>query len=396
MIATINNATIPYGGESVESEISNARTQDLKKTRVLFFAMDVITPDIKYKAPASKGFGGIDRSDLKTIQHNGNLGMIYKCKFTPMRTKMIDDNREMIKPADVSSWETSYTIENGRLNPRTGQWEDVVVGGTDTTAHLIYKARYPGQELHFALTRNAPNGEGGLVEITALKGSDYREQRKWQLFFFPEWAEVERGQASLPTTLSALERHLQSIDVNQSDDPVKAAAIRADMLKSCTEYRFWGISYLKFVEDAINEAKVKGQGYEYPALGLILLEQLEQKRKDDLVSGEFNSTQLLIEEMRAERANKDSLAQRELELRERELRIKEIELGLRKPDVMDTVPIATPQAIDLDTDENAPEDEVVETLPEVAYNICGKAKADGTPCQRELKEGEDACFQHRD
>lgn len=82
MIATVENPAIPVGSESADAIISNSRTNDLKQTRVLFFAGDVFSETEKYKSPATMGFGGISRSDLQTIQHGGNRGVIYKCKVS--------------------------------------------------------------------------------------------------------------------------------------------------------------------------------------------------------------------------------------------------------------------------------------------------------------------------
>jgi hypothetical protein len=375
MISTVENPTLPASRDSVESTISNARTNDLKQNRVIFFAGDVISPREKYLAPATAGFGGISRGDLKTIQHNGNLGMVYRCKFTIMRTKMIDEPKDMLDPKDIKNWETSYILSNGKLGPNG--WEDVQIGGTKETSYLVYKPRYPGEEMRFALQRNEPNGEGGTVEIASLKGADYATVREAQLFFFPNWAEIERGEAKLPPTIRELEILIRSRMGAIRELPVEKqnqyASIANDIIKSCTEYRMWGLNFLKFCEDAINEAKIKGMSYSYPVKAEMILEQLEQKRKDDLVSGEHSATNSLVEEMRLDRAEKNNLEQRRLELEERKLRLEEIKAGIRNPNEMDVVPVA---------------EEVENT---VFY--CGAPKANGEPCQREVEQGT-KCFQH--
>lgn len=386
MIATVENPAIPVGSESADAIISNSRTNDIKQTRVLFFAGDVFSETEKYKSPATMGFGGISRSDLQTIQHGGNRGVIYKCKLTTMQEKMIHENKEFLNPQDIKNWESSYILEKGKLGPNG--WEDVQIGGTTESAYLVYKKRYPGEEIRFALEVNQPNGEGGLIEISTLKGASYPEVRQAQLFFFPNWSEVERGEASLPKLLSELEAHLRErIAVARELGETKYAAIGNEMLRSCAAYRQWGLRYLKFCEDAINSAKTRGEDYSYPSLAELVLFQLEQKRKDDLVSGEHSSTNQLVAEMRAERAEKNDLLKRQLELEERKLRLEEIKLGIRQPDVEDIVPSATPEAIHLD--------EVVdETVVDTDVRLCGAETAKGTPCVRELAEGEVACRQH--
>jgi len=386
MIATVENPAIPAGNESADAAISNARINDIKQTRVLFFAGDVFSATEKYRSPATMGFGGISRSDIQTIQHGGNRGIIYKCKFTTMQEKMIHENKEFLNPQDIKNWEPSYILEKGKLGPNG--WEDVQVGGGKDNAYLVYKKRYPGEEMRFALEVNQPNGEGGITEIVALKGAKYPEIRQAQLFFFPEWAEIERGEASLPATLSALEAHIRSrIAAARELDPDTAnryGAIGNDMLRSCAAYRQWGLRYLKYNEDAINSAKTRGDDYSYPELAELVLVQLEQKRKDDLISGEHSSTNQLVAEMRAERAEKNDLLKRQLELEERKLRLEEIKLGIRQPNVEDVVPIATPEAIHLDevTDETVVETTELGAIGDTIDTPNGKAEIIGKPFGR--------------
>jgi hypothetical protein len=393
-VATVENPTIPAQRESVESLISNAERVAMQTSRVLFYAGDVISAIDKYDAPSTMGFGGIYRSDLRTIQHNGNLGMIYRCKFTSMKTKMIDENKAMLLPADVKNWEKSYTLSNAKLGPNG--WEDMQVGVDRASAHLVYKPRYPGEEIRFALQHNEPVGERGIVEVAALRGAEYPEIRAAQLFFFPNWEQIERGETRLPDTIRALETHIRArlAATRELDNRLanQYASIANDMIKSCSEYRAWGLAYLKFIEDGINEAKINGQPYSYPLLGEMVLAQLEQKRKDDLVSGEYSGTVQLVEELRAERAEKADTERRRLELEERKVRIEEMKLGIT--DKVDVPPQAPAEKVEATIVLDADQYEIHGTVSTVEPRLCGAPKANGDPCTRTLMEGETVCFQH--
>jgi len=167
-----------------------------------------------------------------------------------------------------------------------------------------------------------------------------------QLFFFPKWKEIQKGDERLPETIRELENHInRRIEAISSEitDPTLRSTYRmigVDMLKSCTEFRVGGMDYLKNLEDAANEAKFSGRPYSYPIKGTLFGEMLEIKRKDDLVSGDSSAVDRLARTMEANTGNDRELRLREIELKERELALRERELGITQP--AQTVAVAPP------------------------------------------------------
>ena len=86
-------------GETAVRPVSNQRIATLETTRVIFFAGDAIPPHEKYEMPEVKGFGGMYLPHVRTLPQGSNQasrGMVYRCKFTPLRTKF--------KPEWMNGW----------------------------------------------------------------------------------------------------------------------------------------------------------------------------------------------------------------------------------------------------------------------------------------------------
>jgi hypothetical protein len=332
MLETTINAGIPAQLQNAsEAVIDNISIIERSKTRYVFFAGDVIEPSIKYRH-ATRAFGGLLRSDVHCLKHDGNEGMIYRCKITEFKTKMYHQPKAMLNPEELKHsdiWKSGYTLKNGKLG--ANGWEDLVV----KSPYLVYREIYPGDEIGGLLAVKPPLGERGLVELQSLLGKDESAKREAQLFYFPNWLEIQTGKESLPETLKELENHIkgrmreatETANLSKSD----IQQVGRDMLRSCTEYRLWGQAYLKSFEDEINAAKVKGLPYSYPEKAEMVLVQLEESRKDDLLHNVNKAFSQVGGTQMSEREYE--LRQRELDLKERELRLEEERLAMAKGEI---------------------------------------------------------------
>ena len=401
---------LPQERDLGTTRIRNARTEQMSEPRVLFFAGDDVLSNEKHFNPEWKGFGGMYMPHIRTLKKSVNKGMLYRCKFTRIETVMQDEPVAMLHPQDRGYWDTSFTtqefdITTGtynpvtktgfkqvRLDPEAPPHQKTVVGTVDSP-HVVFKPRYPEPDVKLATKVNQPNGTAGVVEIVALRGAPLAEVQEAQSFFFPEWIDIQKGNTDLPPTIRELENHIQNriaaIPTDWSREKQnKYRMIGTDMLKSCTEFRIGAEAYLKFVEDADREAKVKGLAYPYPEKASIFGALCELKRKDDLVAGESSSVDRLARAMESRDSKELELRQKELELKERELALKERELGLGKVDTAKEYAVnetKTPfKATDVDTS----------LTPEYGQYVCGRAKANGEPCGRTVDVEGQPCFQH--
>lgn len=399
MSTALANATIPADRDSVESAISNTTKADLKLNRVIFTIADTISWKEKHTESSTKGFGGVYRPELKTLKHNGNTGMIYRCKLTVMQEKMDAQNKEMLPPGDVKNWETGYVQSNSKFDPATGTWGDLEI----KSDYMVFAPRFPGHEVLRAVERSLPNGTGGIVEITALKGATRAEVNAAQAYYFPNWNAIQKGVEALPTTVREIEAHIAArLAVVSKEAPFdkvqQYAQIGREMLRSCTEYKIYGQDLVKYEENEINKAKVEGHNYPYSPLAEILLEQLEMTRKDDIATSQASSTEALVREMRADRDTNTELELRKLDIEERKLAIEEAKLGISR--VPAGVEFVAPVPAMIETNETGdvifqtPEPIII-SGQETAERVCGKPKANGTPCERVLRENEESCFQHK-
>lgn len=402
----------------------------MSQPRVLFFAGDDILPNEKHFNPEWKGFGGIFLPHVRTLKQTVNKGMLYRCKFTQLTMKYIDEPKDMLAPSDRINWYSEFT--KTQYNPATGQNEKVTVKGFKqavmtqeedphertidrmvTATHTVYKQRYPDEDIREALKVNPPNGTRGVVEITALRNASLQEIMDAQLFFFPNWKEIQKGNERLPETIRELELHINKrIDAISSEiDPTMANTYRMignDMLKSCTEFRIGGMDYLKTLEDAANEAKFSGRPYSYPVKGTLFGEMLEIKRKDDLVAGDSSAVDRLARTMEANTGGDRELRLREIELKERELALRERELGITHP--AQTVAVVPPVVTETvsapfvaEADYVAPEPVTTTTADLGRYPDgdeapttyrCGRKKKDGEICNTFVASEGEPCRHH--
>lgn len=401
-------ATIPQTAESVEALISNDVIAGLETARVIWFAGNDMSPQEQFEMPTLKAFGGKCLPQIRTLAG----GILYRCKLTALRPKMIPENSGMLAPAQREGgvWQKSY-MQDGKLikgfmgsNPNAPEGEFK----TQLSDHLRFRQWYPGGEIGRATERSQPNGVGGVVEIADLKGATNAEIDAVQLFFFPEWNEITQGYKSLPDTIRETEEHIKfrikCIDTEvDPNDRVKYRRIANAMLQSCSEYRRTGTDLIHKDETSAKSAFTKGETLAaHSSVSGVVLEMLEQQRKEDVTVGASSDINRLARVMEARETSDNSLKERELALRERELAVREAELGLNKTvsaPFTALVPMPEqPESVTTTTHQEGDEPVYIDMSTVTAAGVqatdtCGQPTANGE-CKRELKPNETRCWQH--
>ncbi len=414
--------------------VSNDKIEDLRTTRVIFFAGNAIPDHEKYEMEDVKGFGGIYMPHLRTLPvgvNNGSRGMVYQCKFTPLKTARKSEWKNMLGPDVREHWDTSFVgvvMDGGQavkktINGFTGSNLLAAKKGRfepEISDHIVHKECYPGNDIRMATMRSIPNGVGGVVEITDLLGATDDEINAVQLYFFPNWQRLADGIETLPTTIDEIELHIKNriADIrNQLWDAEKSAkymGIGRDMVKSCTEFRRTGTGIIEKDDTALKAASADNAQVHSP-VSTMLLDQLKIKRKGDLLAGDHSAMTRLADNMEVDRAANKEAETKRLLLEERKQYVaevqggfrerdeqEEIRLGMRKaetvltPTIVEPVSeVGEPQLADFDgdgiPDYRDPEPEV---FNDVEPRICGQPTAKGTPCQRPILGDALACAHH--
>lgn len=265
-------------------------TRMREEPRFVFFAGDHISPAEKYLSP-NRFMGGVELDMFLTLKETGKElfarpdfyntgGMLYRCAIHQLKTYMYPVNPNMVPPADrdpdAGKFVPGYVKQNGRRNPATGQYEDVVVSGG-----MLYRPFYPGDEIE-SLTRPS-NGlrPGGIVEIQALRGKGWKEQYEAQIHFFPNWEALQVGTDVFPLTLKELR---DSISAKIPGASPFLAEIGRDMLRSCDEFRLWGLRYIKAWRQIVKfaDASIDAPLQGYNDLCEMLFDLLQVNREDTL------------------------------------------------------------------------------------------------------------------
>src|SRR5580765_2418597 len=236
-----------------QSETILPNTRLRETSRFAFFAGDHVTTAEKYAMP-SRAMGGVELDMFLTLKETGKElyarkdlfntgGFMYRCAITQLKTFYLPVNAQMVAPTDrdpdAGKFVHGYVKQNGRFNAVTGIFEDVTVNGGGT---IIYRPFYPGDEIE-SLTRPSQGlRPGGIVEIGALYGKSAKEQIAAQLHFFPNWEQLQTGEASFPKTLKELRDGIAARMIGTTGD---MNSIGRDMLRSCDEFRLWGLRYIK-------------------------------------------------------------------------------------------------------------------------------------------------------
>lgn len=447
MSAVIEGVSLPRDVESGTSSLANSQLAELQTTRVIVFMGDDITATVKYEMLSVRGWGGLDMQHIKTLP-KANKGILYRCQLTPLRTSSIIENRAMLPPdkRDGGEWEKGFVQKNAIENA-DGTWSDKEVNGFQTSdpqstkdgkfvtkldgAHL-FKRRYPGTDVKMAIRRSVPHGAGGVVEVAALKGATQEVIYAAQLFFFPEWGEIRKGAKSLPVTMRETEEHIKTriaaIPLEVSPDKQNDyRSIGAAMLQSCTQFRIHYLATFQKNEIILKDSAVKGNtGAAFPESAEQAMAMLEYKRKDDLVSGESSSVDRLARIMEKKELGESESNSKMMLLEERKQYVAEVQGGFRDRDEDEEVrlglkktdkPVAAfaPEyAATVESVDGTPESQNVYltptpdgggsftvTVPEPqtetvtnGMKLCGKTKANGEPCERQIDALADFCFQH--
>ena len=263
-------------------------------SRFVFFAGDVITSTEKYAVP-ERNLGGVELEMFHTLKESGKEiyarpeltdigGLLYRCAITELRAFYLPINRNMVDPKALEAggrYVTGYVKPNGRYNASTGKYEDIYIGGPDSSC--VYAEIYPGDEVFRIVQATNDLKPGGIVEIAALAGKTQEEKHAVQLHFFPNWNDIQLGNDEFPARLKALRSQL----VTKLGEAGVGNILRpsgAQMIRSCDEFRLWGLRYLKawrkIVAAADKELDSPINGYN--DLAEMLFEMLEVKREDQL------------------------------------------------------------------------------------------------------------------
>lgn len=415
-------AQMALDGQSAVAPVSNKRIASLETKRVIFFAGDAVPPHEKYEMPEVKGFGGMYLPHLRTMPQGANQasrGMLYRCKLTPLTTKMKPEWKSMLSPDARETWDSEF-VQTGTVAGESVERTVKGFMGSDANAiketgefkskrsdHLVYKKRYAGHDVRMATRRSLPNGVGGVVEIEALQGASDADIREAQLFFFPEWNQIVQGLEDLPELTVDLERHIRerTAQINNqgwdSEKRMQYMTISRDMLRSCTEFRRTGAQIVQTDEKAF-KAAAKDDSQGFSPISTHLLAQLNITRKEDVVTGGNDAVNRLanaLEKQQPAASNPMGMTDEEmLEYLTWKLQRKvagtPVSIPAEKEDVS---PVSEIQMADTDGDGSPDfgdvEDKMLEAR-EAESRQCGRPKANGEPCERALKGDEISCFQH--
>lgn len=258
--------------------------------RFVFFAGDNITMQEKYAAP-SRFMGGVELDMYLTLRETGKElyarsdlyntgGVLYRCAIHQLKTAYLPVNKQMVSPADREGGTLlpGYQVQNGRRNHKTGQYEDVTV----TNDNMVYRPFYPGDEIESMTRPSTGLRPGGIVEITALHGKTWQEQVDAQLHYFPNWEQLQTGEESLPATIRELRDNIAARVLVA--DTAELKSIGRDMLRSCDEFKVWGLRYLKAWRQTVKFAdnQIDSPIAGYNELAEMLFEMLQVAREDTL------------------------------------------------------------------------------------------------------------------
>lgn len=428
-------AQLPIQRRTIDAPVSNKEQATLETTRVLFFAHDTVT-DQEKRELSFKEWGGIHLPHIAGLRDSNY--MLYRCRLTQLPPfKMIGDWDMMLPPEarqEGGRWQRSFT--QTVIDP-AGQPKDVLISGfleSNVTEEgefknkrfngMLFTKRYPMHEARQAIKRSGPHTTGGVVDIEALMGATTEEIGAAQLFFFPAWPEIARGEAQLPRTTKELEAHLKARVDAIKDMPwegtkkAKYYSIGKDMIRSSTEYNRTAMEAIRQDEKVSKSAFTMGNT---EATSSVIsdqyLEQTGSRRKEDVLTGQVNDVAALTHEMREERKAAAERDARSLLLEERKQYVAEVTGGFREKDETEEIrlglkkaPIATSgyaavePVVDVPsvlTTTPMPDNPVVIDVGEpqietVANGMkaCGKLKANNEPCERQIDVLADGCFQH--
>src|SRR5713101_1553509 len=153
---------------------------------------------------------------------------------------------------------------------------------------LGYPAR-PGDQIGSILDgpENVDStGARGLVEITSLKGHNYKleecpipslglvDLKLWEIHrsIFPDYPDV-------PVTLDDFRKQIE-VSHGKLRGAATAKKVAVEMIVSCDIFGMWATRAIEEIHQAMNNAAAKGYVFPYEGLHFALLEQLGMERQD--------------------------------------------------------------------------------------------------------------------
>lgn len=249
--------------------------EDIKLSRFLFTAANLITPDIARDRPHMKS-GGLNvfnpcLNQTKDFIRRGRLTPLLMSQHVPIPV-------EDAPPGDSSYF--NVPLEGESLRSASSFYEQ---GG------MMSRLAYPGQQIMHIL-EGSPNGLGaggghrlGVVEVPTLKGHDYKlenigggvltdkELWKIQKAIFPNYPD-------LPFKLQPFTDLVKiAIDANTGD----IRSIAEEMYPSCVQFEGWAVRHVEKVHQDMGQAAVKGYASPYEQIDIVILDQLGMRREDE-------------------------------------------------------------------------------------------------------------------
>lgn len=271
--ATLDTQRIPFQDVLEDQFVPPKVDEEVKVSRFLFTAANQITATIARERPHMR-FGGLN---VFNPCLNESKDFIRRGRIVPLLL-----NQHIPIPAEDAQESGGY-FEVPYVDMFAGK--DVHNPFGDTGG-LVSRFAYPGQQISYIL-EGSPNIDGaglrkGIVEITTLKGHEYRlqdvggfradrELLSIQKAIFPDYPDLPF--AIRPFTQLVRE----AIDQNTGD----IRTIAEEMLPSCIQWEGWMIHSTEDAHQNMAQAAVKGYSSPYVEMDLLVLEQLEMARQDE-------------------------------------------------------------------------------------------------------------------
>lgn len=249
--------------------------EDIKLSRFLFTAANLITPDVARDRPHMRS-GGLNvynpcLNQTKDFIRRGRITPLLVSQHTPIP---IED----APPGDTSYF--NVPLDGDSLRSAGSFYEQ---GG------MMSRLAYPGQQIMHIL-EGSPNGLGaggghriGIVEIPTLKGHEYKlesigggvltdkELWKIQKAIFPDYPDLPFALRPFTELVKA------AIDGNTGD----IRSIAEEMYPSCVQFDGWAVRHIEKTHQDMGQAAVKGYASPYEQIDIIILDQLEMRRQDE-------------------------------------------------------------------------------------------------------------------
>jgi len=358
--------------------------RDNEKPRYIAFLGSLIDADIARSRPWTKG-GGLEITNpcLRYVKN-----FIRKGRITPLLRDTHDFQRYdyIKKMTDVDPLSAGYfpqPIPQGYVPPALPAaagdhhhgFGELAVGGPSPYGSLIGRLALPGEQITAVLTGaenlTQTNIQRGVVELTDLKGMDYRPQMVgngiyvdptiWEIqkTIFPDYP-VFLDQDGNPTVLlDEIERSLDNAADNTS-----LRSMVDQFHESLIQFRDYASATVQNVHDTMRESASRG-GYvwRYTAMDLVLLEQLGMERQDRTIRQSTSKTSKMEELF-------EQFLQMQIEEKQANMEREQRVSPIVNQNTMAAAPIAEPVQ---DTDRLVPK---IETTP--VQHVCECEKSFST------------------